>query len=111
MGEHAAGDHIREQLLHLPSALLLGEFLQERVLPPPEYLDALEGEVLVEAPQLQTGPVDLRYRDLADEPGASADALQVKGVIFPQVELQQVEDQESFLGALRHLSPPTLLPR
>ena len=53
VGEHAAGDGVGEELLQLPAPLLLGELLQERVLAPAEDLDPLEGEVLVEAPQLE----------------------------------------------------------
>ena len=97
MGEHAAGDGVGEELLQLPAPLLLGELLEERVLPPSEDLDALEGEVLVEAAQLEAGPVDLRDGDLPDEAGPPADALQVQRVVLPQVELQQVEDEELFL--------------
>ena len=92
----------------LAAPLLLGELLEEGVLAPAEDLDALAGEVLVEPPQLEARPVDLRHGDLADEAGPPADAFQVEGVVLLQVELEQVEDPELLRFVMPCACPPTL---
>ncbi len=97
MGEHAAGNRVGEELLQLLAPPLLGQLLEERVLPPAEDLHALVGEVLVEPAQLEAGAVDLGDRDLPDQAGPAADALEVQRVILPEIELEQIQDAELFL--------------
>ena len=109
MGEHAAGDGEGEELLQLLPPLLLGQLLEEGVLPSAEDLYPLEGEVLVEAAQLEPRPVDLRDGDLPDEPGPASDAFEVQRVVFPQVELQEVQDAELSFDLGGHACP-SLLP-
>ena len=77
---------------------LLCQLLKKSVLSPAEYLDALEGEVLIETAQLEAGAVDVRDGDFSDQTGSSPDAGEVERVVLPQIELQQVEDSEFFLG-------------
>jgi hypothetical protein len=97
MGKNAARDGVIKHLLNCFNLIAFFQSAEIGNFTPAKKLDALKGKVFVKTHYGAYGAVQIGNANLSAQSLSAADAVQIKGIVFFKINVNQVKNCKEFI--------------